>query len=206
MGCRICRVEALDVREDDQRIGIDERRDHRREIVVIPDLDLVDGDGIVLIDDWHGPHREQGKQRIARVAVLVVTHGVLLRQEHLADGLAVLGEELLVDMHEHALADGGNRLLLRDGVRLLREAELAEARRDGARGDEDDLAPLIHEVGQLPQEMVDAVEVEHARIMGKRTRADFDDDAPGFPEPLTCVHTASLRLTAARSSASRNCA
>jgi hypothetical protein len=62
MSSRISRIEALDIRQDNQRICIDKRRDHRRKIVIIANLDLIDGHGIILIDDRNRPDSQLRQQ------------------------------------------------------------------------------------------------------------------------------------------------
>ena len=50
---RIAVVKAVDIREDDHEVGIDQARGQRGERVVVAELDLLDSDGVVLVDDGH---------------------------------------------------------------------------------------------------------------------------------------------------------
>ena len=47
-----------------------EVRDERGDAVVVAEADLVDGDGVVLVDDGHAAEVEQAQQRLAGVQVL----------------------------------------------------------------------------------------------------------------------------------------
>ena len=76
---------AFDVGEDDERVGADEVRRQRGEAVVVAELDLLGGDGVVLVDDRHDAELEQRAQREAR------------RQEAPAIAHVVVGEQDLAD-------------------------------------------------------------------------------------------------------------
>ena len=71
---------------------------------------------------------------------------VVCRQQNLRDGVAVFREQLVVSIHEFALADSGGGLLRRHVFRPFAQVELAKAHGDGARGDEDDLVSHIFKV------------------------------------------------------------
>ena len=62
------RVEqALDVAEQHDQVRVDERRDHRRELVVVAELDLLDRHRVVLVEDRHRARLEQRAERGAGV-------------------------------------------------------------------------------------------------------------------------------------------
>ena len=58
---------ALDVGQDDERVGRDQVADQRGELIVVAELDLLDRDRVVLVDDRHHAELEQRAQRVARV-------------------------------------------------------------------------------------------------------------------------------------------
>ena len=66
--------------------------------------------------------------------------------EQLCHGVVILGEELVVNVHQLALADSGGGLLRRHVLRSFAQVELAKAHGDGTRGDEDDLVSHIFKV------------------------------------------------------------
>ena len=117
----------------DEEIGLDERGDQRAQVVVVADLDLLDGNGVVLVDDGQHAELEQGEQRVARVQIARPIGDVLRRQQHLPDRHAVALERDLVVPHQRRLADGGRRLLLGNRARPLGEREARHAGRDRAR-------------------------------------------------------------------------
>ena len=50
---RVSVVKPVDVGQDDQQVGIDEARRQRGQRVVVAELDLLDGNGVVLVDNGH---------------------------------------------------------------------------------------------------------------------------------------------------------
>ena len=55
IGLGIGGVNALHVGQDDQHVGIDNRRHIRRQRVIVADFQFVDGHGVVFIDDGNNP-------------------------------------------------------------------------------------------------------------------------------------------------------
>ena len=51
--------------KDDERIRINKRGDDSRQIIIVPDLDLVDGNSIIFIDDGDDIHPKECEERIA---------------------------------------------------------------------------------------------------------------------------------------------
>ena len=66
---RIGGVEAIDVRERHAQIGGNQTAHKRRQRVVVAKLDLVDGNGIVLVDNRHHAKLHQAQQGVACVQV-----------------------------------------------------------------------------------------------------------------------------------------
>ena len=84
------RVEqTVDVGEQHEDVGVDERRDHRGELVVVAELDLLDGDRVVLVEDRDRARLEQRRERRARVVGARAVGEVGVREEHLRDGEAL---------------------------------------------------------------------------------------------------------------------
>ena len=54
--------EPVDVAQQHDEVGVDERRDHRRELVVVAELDLLDGDRVVLVEDGDGAARRAARR------------------------------------------------------------------------------------------------------------------------------------------------
>ena len=62
---RVCRIYAVNIREDYERIGIDECGDDSGQIVVVPNLDLIDCNGVILVDDGNDIHAEEREECVA---------------------------------------------------------------------------------------------------------------------------------------------
>ena len=92
---RIGGIEAIDVRERHAQIGRDQAAYKRRQRVVVAKLDLIDGNGIVLVDNRHHAQLHQTQQGVARVQVGRATRRVVTREQH-ERGEQVARMELLV--------------------------------------------------------------------------------------------------------------
>ena len=62
---RVCRIDTVNIRKDDKRIRINKCGDDSRQIIIVPDLDLVDGNSIIFIDDGDDIHPKECEERIA---------------------------------------------------------------------------------------------------------------------------------------------
>ena len=153
-------VEAVHVGEVDEDVGVADLGYVGRQDIVTAELgQLVGGDGVVLVDDGHAAHGEERRKGILGqlAADGVIQH--VAGQKDLGDGVAVEGEELIVEPHQLALADGGHSLLLGDGGGSG-GAHLGHARRNRARGDQHDLLARVLEVGQDLHERPDTADIQ----------------------------------------------
>ena len=103
---RVAVVQRVDVGEQDQRVGVDQVGDQRREPVVVAEADLVGGHGVVLVDDRARCRAPAAGCRV-RCALrwCDAAHHVVGGEQHLADPQAVPGEGGGVARDEHALPD-----------------------------------------------------------------------------------------------------
>ena len=92
---RIGGVEAVDVRERHAQVGRNQAAHERRQRVVVAELNLVDGDGVVFVDDRHHTQFHQAQQGVARVQVGRTARRVMAREQH-ERGEQVTRMELLV--------------------------------------------------------------------------------------------------------------
>ena len=104
-------VQAVDVGEQDQQVGVHEVGDERREAVVVTEADLRGGDRVVLVDDRQHAELEELGEGLVGVAVVRAPDDVLDGQQHLPGDEPVAGELLLVAVRQQPLADAGRRLL-----------------------------------------------------------------------------------------------
>src|SRR5215470_17208333 len=134
---------------------------------------------------------------------------VLLRQQHLCDLDPVCRAGLLVVPHERGLADGGRRLLLRDGPRPPAEPQARGAGGDRSRGYEGDLDTARHHRGDLGRERLDAGTIGSGYRVGDEPATNLHDHPTepaarhGWaPAPRSAGSVVKASPMAARSSAS----
>jgi len=60
-------IETVDIRQDDQQVRVGKMDHHARKIVVVAELDLIYGNGVVLVDDGHDAVLEEHLERVSRV-------------------------------------------------------------------------------------------------------------------------------------------
>ena len=66
---RVGRIEAIDVRKQDQTVGADHLGDPGREAIIVAVADFLGCDGVVLVYDGHGAALQQGEQRVRSVQI-----------------------------------------------------------------------------------------------------------------------------------------
>lgn len=71
--------------EDDEQVRWQERGDEGGEPVVVAELQLGEGDGVVLVDDGDDAAVEQGDERVAGVKVALMVFEIVVREEDLRD-------------------------------------------------------------------------------------------------------------------------
>jgi hypothetical protein len=147
----------------------------RGQRVVVPELELLHGDGVVLVHHRYDAHLEERAEGVARAHVLLAVAQVLQSQQHLRaldpDGV----EDVLVVAHQVHLAHRGERLLLRDLLGLLDQAHAEHARADRARGHENHADALLVQPRDGLAQRADLREVQRARLLAEQAaRADLD--------------------------------
>ena len=135
---RIGGVEAIDVRERHAQIGRNQAAHKRRQRVVVAKLDLIDGDGIVLVDDRHHTQLHKAQQGVARVQVGRAARRVVTREQHERGEQVARMELLVVGRRDDALTGRGAGLQARQVTdRLTVEAQHGIAAGNGARAHHD---------------------------------------------------------------------
>ena len=180
-------VEAGNIGEDEQRVGVDEAGDEGGEIIVVADADLGSDDGIVLVDNRHNVALQAEGERVAGVEVAPPVAQVVAGEQGLGHLEAIELEELLVEMHQAALADGGEHLFeghAGAGLGLRRGSEALAAGGHGAGGDEQHLDTARVEGGHLAGEANHVGPVEPISAGGEHAGAELDDEAADG----CCVH------------------
>ena len=135
--------EAAHIGEENEEIGVDERGHHRRELIVVPELDLFDGDRVVLVQDGNGAGVQEGREGRACVVGPHAIGEIGVRQEDLRHGDPARRKSFLVRAHEHGLPGGSGSLKARHLLGASAVPEPLRPQRDGAARDEDDRAALL---------------------------------------------------------------
>jgi hypothetical protein len=129
-------------------------------MVVVAVGELVGRDRIVLVDDRDRAELKQAAQRRAGVEVAAADDEVVLAEQQLRAGQAVLVEHLLVGVHERTLPGGSSGLQRRRVRRTLREPEATHPCGDRAGGHHDDLHALRAQASDLRGQRADLRRIE----------------------------------------------
>ena len=144
---RVGGVQAVDVAQNHEQIGIHEHGREGREVVIVAEVEphLVNDHRIVLVDHWDHAGVEQRFEGVAGIQVPSPAREVIVGQENLCHVAAACREVFLVERHEADLADGGGGLFLGDGLRTGLQAKPGQAGGNGAGADQDDLVIAVEE-------------------------------------------------------------
>ncbi len=172
---RIAVEKSVDVREDDQEVGFDEVGDHGREVVIVPEADLLHHHRVVFIDDRDDAMLQQRHQRVARVEIPPAVGEVVAGEQDLRHLPAAPQRRIAVGPDETALSDGGSGLLEGDGPGTPLDAEIPLAGGDGSARDDHDLVTAFDDGVDVRADRLENGEVESA-LIGDDAAADLDDD------------------------------
>ena len=175
---RITVVKAIDIREDDHEVGIDQARGQRGERVVVAELDLLDGNGVVLVDDGHHAQLQQAQKRVAGMQIRMAICRIAAGEQHRGGDDAVGREHLGIRRGQSRLPNRRRRLQARHVAGALLDTQGLKAARDGGRRHDDGLPagrPHLRDlVGKRRQVLV----IDAALRRGERRRTDLYDQAP----------------------------
>lgn len=174
-------VEPVNVRKQHQKLRPNTGRDSGGESVIVANLDLLCGDGVVFADDGQDPQGQKPLQGIMEVGFPVGVLSVRTGDQQLCHRVAIPGEQLVVGVHQFALANGGSGLLGGNIPGTLRQVELAHAHGNGTGGDQNDLVPGVFQIAEDLAKTFDPGNVQSAGGMGQRGGADLDNDSHSFP-------------------------
>ena len=139
---------------------------HRRELVIVAELDFGNTDGVVLVDDGQRAVLEQGHDRVAGVEVAWPAVEIRCREQDLGGRDGVGREALLVELHERRLADGRARLEVRQVGGPAGQLELADPRANRPGSHQRDLPAALPQAGDLIGERLHTAAVERPRGVG----------------------------------------
>ena len=173
--------EAVNVGEEHQEVGPHQVADQGGQVVVVPELQLVRGHGVVFVDDGHHLPAQQGEEGVPGVQEAGPGFQVVVGQEDLGHLEADLGKGQLVGVHHDALAGGGHGLGLGDARGTGFKPQLAAARGDGPGRNQDKLPVPGAQAADLPHQALDEGLVE-AVGPGQDRAAQLEDDPLGFTQ------------------------
>ena len=142
-------VEAVDIGQQHQQIGAHHGGDAGGQPVVVAIADFVGGDGVVLVDDRDRAPLQQRVDGRARIQIAPPLLGVAERHQHLAGGDAVPRQRLGPGARQRDLADRRGGLAVFELERTCRQLEHGAAERDRAGGDDQHVALVAVELGDV---------------------------------------------------------
>ena len=171
---RIGSIETIDVRERHAQIGRNQAAHKRRQCVVVAKLDLIDSNGIVLVDDRHHAKLHQAQQGVARVQVGRTARRVVTREQHERGEQVARMKLLVVGRRDDALAGRSAGLQARQVAdRLTVEAQHGIATGDSARAHHDQTPAELAQRCGLIGKPADKGAVDLAVGAHHRGRADL---------------------------------
>ena len=160
-------------------IGVDELHDEGGEPVVVTEgeaLQLLVRHDVVLVDDGQNAQLQQAEDGVAHIAAALLAVDILAGEQHLGHGVVVLVEQLVVGIHQLALAHGGGGLL---GGHILGppgQVQLAHAHADGAGGHQNDLMSRVFQVAEHLAQPLHPLDVQAPCGVGQRGGAHLYND------------------------------
>ena len=174
---RRSRIQAVNVRQQHERVGLDHLGDERSKSIIVAETQLAGGHRVVLVEDWHDAEAEEPREGRAHVRVVVAAHHVVRGQQHLGGVEVMRLEGGGPPRHQESLAHRGGGLHARQVLRLGRKTERIQPRGDSARGDNHDLAVAPAPAGHEASDGVNTVQVQTAVLARERGGSDLDDNA-----------------------------
>ena len=177
-------IQPLNVAEQHQQVGLGRAGHNGPQGVVVAHLDLLGGDGVVLIDDGQGTQLQQAGHGIFKVPPPVGVVHVLPGEQDLGHRVVILGEQLVIGIHQLALAHGGGRLFGGHVAGAAWQIQLAHPHADGTGGHQDHLVSRVFQVGQHLYQLLHMADVQPPGGVCQGRGAHFYHDAHVAP-PLS---------------------
>ncbi len=184
---RILRKQPVDIRQEDQHRGFELAHHQSAELVIVSktgaaigDLEFGGRDGVVLVDDRDHAHIEKRRERVPQVQIALSAREIFFRQQNLGRSQSITGEALFVKIHQAALADGRERLLLRQRRGRGFHFQGVGPKRHGAGRHDDNLTSRQSRGRDIFDERVDAAQGNGAALVEKQVRSKLHDNAFGF--------------------------
>ncbi|MPM91410.1 hypothetical protein SDC9_138539 [bioreactor metagenome] len=181
----MCGEQRIDIAEQQQRVRAHQLGDQRGQPVVVTEVDLVGGDGVVLVDDRHHAHPQQRAQCAQRIGIGRLAGDIVHGQQDLTDQDAAISEEFGVALHQQPLTDRGGSLLVSQVARTPAQLQRSQARGDGARANQHDVVAVVVSIGQRAHQGGDPVLGETTRGAAQGRGTDLDHQTASGGDLLT---------------------
>jgi len=181
-------IQPIDVRQVDQQVGIHQQRDHGRQGVVVPELDLLDHDRIVFVDDGNHLPIQQRVERVAGIEIAFAVGQVFTGEQNLGHLLLLLGKCLFVFPHQTGLAHGGHRLTLWNLIRSSGQLQPPDSGGHGPGGNQDHFHSFADQGADLTADGADRFQIQSVDF-GQHVAADLDDHPAGRFKALFSLRT-----------------
>ena len=153
-------VKAFGVGEEDQKVCFHQVGDEGRQVVVVPELQLVGGHRVVFVDDGDHPPLQQRKQGIFGVDETLPGRQVITGQKYLGDFYIMGRKGFFIGLHEGALTRGGHRLHLGHAGGAQADPQFSKPRGHSPGGHQDKLVLGPAQPGDFPHQAPDKGQIK----------------------------------------------
>ena len=172
-------VETFDVRKEDQKIRVHQLYHDGGKTVVFSDggldTDLVGGYRVVFVDNGQRVPFQQTGDGVMYMAAAPGMVNVLSGQQDLGHRVAVLGKQLVVGVHQFALAYGSGGLLAGHILRSAGQTQLAHTHADGTGRYQHHLMACVFDVAEHLAQQFYPADVQPPPCMGQGGCANLND-------------------------------
>ena len=176
---RVGGVQAVNVAQQHQQVGVGVFGNQGTQAVVIAQGVFLGGNRVVFVDDRHSAQLDQAFQRVLQVVQPVGMVKVLPGHQQLGNGVAVFGKQLVVSIHQLALAHGCGGLLCHH-IFGAGNLQLAHTKAGCAGRYNNQLVPGVFDVAPHFYQCFGVADVQPPARMGQRAGADLDNNAHQF--------------------------
>ena len=155
-----------------------------RQSVVVADNNFLSGNRVILVDNRHHPQFQKPVQRIGEIGMPNFACQIVCRNQQLGNGMVILAEQLVIDVHQFALSHSRRGLLGGNVLGAASQAQLSNAHANGSGGNQDQFVPGVANIAHGFTERFHPPDIQLARSIGQCGCTDFDNNAHSY---ASCV-------------------
>ena len=144
--------------------------------IVVAEPKLIVRNRVVFVDDRDAAQFDESTESIAGMQILCAIDEIMWVEQYLRPDQAKGRKFVVVDPHDSALTDRGDRLERQHVARPCREAQGRNPGGDSARRDDEDLVSGLPELSDFGRQLLDRFVGNRTRSVGDRRRSDLRDD------------------------------